>query len=185
MSRRQHPLLTVLFYLLVVIIFIYLMFPFYWALISALKPHAELIRTPATYWPEQITFVNFQAVFRNEAFMRGLLNSFIVATSVTLISLLVGSFSGFALGKLRFRGQSVSLYVILSMTMFPQIAVLSGLYAVINVLAGAAATDSAGARHHRPAGVHPGVERVPVRAHVHQHRTCGPDSAGRHRAVQR
>src|SRR5690625_1553832 len=133
-NRRQHPVMTILFYLLVAVIFVYLMFPFYWALISALKPHSELIRTPATYWPEQITFVNFAAVFRNEAFMRGLLNSLIVAGSVTVISLLVGSFAGFALGKLRFRGKSVSLYVILSMTMFPQIAVLSGLYAVINVL---------------------------------------------------
>ncbi len=126
--------MRILFYILVAFIFVYLMFPFYWALISALKPHAELIRTPATYWPEQITFVNFQAVFRNEAFMRGLLNSLIVSASVTFISLLVGSFSGFALGKLRFRGKSLSLYVILSMTMFPQIAVLSGLYAVIQVL---------------------------------------------------
>src|SRR5690625_3883757 len=134
MSRRQHPLLTVLFYLLVVIIFIYLMFPFYWALISALKPHSELIRTPATFWPEQLTFENFGAVFRNRTFLRGLLNSVIVAGATTFVSLLVGSFAGYALGKLRFRGKDASLYLILAMTMFPQIAVLSGLYAVIRVI---------------------------------------------------
>src|SRR5690554_1995861 len=133
-TRRQHPLSRILFWILVVAIFIYLMFPFYWALISALKPHAELIRTPATYWPENITFVNFAAVFQNQAFMRGLLNSLIVAGSTTALSLVVGSFAGFALGKLRFRGRGASMYLILAMTMFPQIAVLSGLYAVIRVL---------------------------------------------------
>lgn len=124
----------VLFWILVAIIFVYLMFPFYWAIVSALKAEPELIRTPATLWPENPTLQNFRAVFRNEAFLRGLVNSTIVALSATLLSLLVGSFAGYALGKLRFRGKTVSLYTILAMTMFPQIAILAGLYQVIRVL---------------------------------------------------
>jgi len=47
---------------------------------------------------------------------------------------MVGSFAAFALGKLRFKGKTPSLYLILSMTMFPQVAVLTGLYAVIREL---------------------------------------------------
>ena len=124
----------VLFWILVAFIFVYLMFPFYWAIVSALKAEPELIRTPATLWPENPTLQNFRAVFRNEAFLRGLLNSTIVALSATVLSLLVGSFAGYALGKLRFRGKTVSLYAILAMTMFPQIAILAGLYQVIRVL---------------------------------------------------
>ncbi len=135
MSKRQRALLgKIAFYLLIVAIFVYLVFPFYWALNSALKGQSELIRTPATYWPEEPTLQNFRAVFSNTNFMRGLVNSIIVAGSVTALSLVVGSFAGFALGKLRFRGRTPSLYVILAMTMFPQIAVLAGLYAVITVL---------------------------------------------------
>ena len=122
------------FWLLIIVIFIYLIFPFYWAFISALKTQAELIRTPATYWPQEPTLRNFYAVFQNPGFLRGLGNSIIVAGSVTALSLVVGSFAGFALGKLRFRGRTPSLYIILAMTMFPQIAVLAGLYAVIRVL---------------------------------------------------
>ena len=122
------------FYLLIIVIFIYLMFPFYWATISALKPESELIRTPATFWPQNPTLQNFSAVLSNDRFLRGLLNSLIVATTATVISLLIGAFAGFALGKLRFRGKSPSLYAILAMTMFPQVAVLAGLFAVIRVL---------------------------------------------------
>jgi len=122
------------FWALIVVIFIYLIFPFYWAIISALKTQSELIRTPATYWPDAPTLRNFQAVFQNPGFIRGLVNSIIVAGAVTLVSLVVGAFAGFALGKLRFRGRTPSLYLILAMTMFPQIAVLAGLYAVIRVL---------------------------------------------------
>jgi trehalose/maltose transport system permease protein len=57
-----------------------------------------------------------------------------VAISTTFFSLLFGAFAAFALGKLRFRGKTPSLYLILAMTMFPQVAVLAGLYAVINAL---------------------------------------------------
>jgi trehalose/maltose transport system permease protein len=135
MNRQLLRLLgNVAFTALIVVIFIYLVFPFYWALNSALKSQAELIQTPATYFPRDVTFENFRAVFANTAFLRGLLNSVIVAAAVTLLSLAVGSFAGFALGKLRFRGRTPSLYLILAMTMFPQIAVLAGLYAVIGLL---------------------------------------------------
>jgi trehalose/maltose transport system permease protein len=58
----------------------------------------------------------------------------IVATTTTALALVFGSFAAFALGKLRFRGKTPSLYVVLSMTMFPQVAVLTGLYAVIRTL---------------------------------------------------
>lgn len=124
----------VFFWLLVIVIFFYLMFPFYWATVSALKTESELIRTPATLWPQNPTLQNFTAVFNNQAFLRGLLNSTIVAGSATFLSLLVGAFAGYALGKLRFRGKSLSLYAILAMTMFPQIAILAGLYQVIRFL---------------------------------------------------
>lgn len=124
---------NIFFWLLIVVIFIYLMFPFYWAIVSALKTENELIRTPATYLPQNPTLRNFAAVFRNEDFLRGLWNSTIVAFATTAISLLVGSFAGFALGKMRFRGKSPSLYLILAMTMFPQVAILSGLFAVIRL----------------------------------------------------
>lgn len=125
---------TILFYILIVIIFVYLVFPFYWALVSALKTETELIRSPATFFPTEISFQNFEAVLSNERFLRGLLNSLIVATVSTTISLLVGSFAGFALGKMRFRGKTPTLYGILAMTMFPQVAVLAGLFAVIRFL---------------------------------------------------
>ena len=133
-KEGRQALSDVFFYTLIAVIFVYLMFPFYWALISALKTESELISTPATFFPQQISFRNFSAVMSNERFLRGLWNSVIVATSATVLSLLVGSFAGFALGKMRFRGRSPALYGILAMTMFPQVAVLAGIYAVIRIL---------------------------------------------------
>jgi trehalose/maltose transport system permease protein len=131
----------VLFWIAVAVIAIYMLFPFYWAINSSLKTENQLQMTPATFIPRDQetlkispTFQNYMAVFRNDRFLTGLKNSVIVAVTTTALSLLIGSFAAFALGKLRFRGRTPSLYVILSMTMFPQVAVLTGLYAVIRTL---------------------------------------------------
>ena len=135
MNKQTRKLLgRIGFWILIIVIFVYLMFPFYWALVSALKTQRELIQTPATFWPNEPTLQNFRAVLGSATFLRALWNSTLVSIAVTLLSLGVGSFAGYALGKMRFRGKTPSLYVILAMTMFPQIAVLAGLYAVIRVL---------------------------------------------------
>ena len=133
--------LRILFFILLTYIFIQMVFPFYWALNSSLKTEPGLLMTPATMVPREPetkaftpTFQNYRVVFKNRAFLKGLLNSAIVAVSVTFISLCFGSFAAFALGKLRFRGKTPSMYVILAMTMFPQVSVLTGLYAVVRTL---------------------------------------------------
>ena len=124
----------IVFFIFVVIIFVYTVFPFYWALISSLKPEAELIRTPATFFPQTITISNFLSVLRNEKFLRGLLNSTVISVSVVGLALTIGSFAAYALGRLKFTGKRWMLYLILSMTLFPQISILPGLFSVVNDL---------------------------------------------------
>ncbi len=140
-SRTSKILNDILFWILVFVIFVYMLFPFYWMINSSLKAEPQLFMTPATFVPRDPgthniapTFQNYAAVFQNDAFLRGLLNSVIVALSTTVLSLMVGAFAAFSLGKLRFRGKTPTLYTILAMTMFPQVAVLAGLYAVITTL---------------------------------------------------
>jgi len=120
------------FLLLIVIIFIYAVFPFYWAIRSAFTPDGDLFTTPIHYFPTHPTLTNFREVLSSSDFKRALLNSTIVAGSVTLISLALGSLAGYALGRFRFRGRGMTLYLMLSMTIFPQIAILGALYKLIN-----------------------------------------------------
>ena len=141
MKQIQKVASQIAFWLAIILIAIYMLFPFYWAINSSLKTEFQLQMTPATFLPRTRetlelapTLQNYKAVFQNDRFLTGLKNSVIVAVSTTAISLVIGAFAAFALGKLRFRGKTPSLYVILSMTMFPQVAVLTGLYAVIRTL---------------------------------------------------
>ena len=144
MNNQAKPIDIInkaLFWAIIIIIVIYLLFPFYWAINSSFKAESQLQMTPATFFPldpDTLNFAptlrNYESVFTNEAFRRGLLNSTIVAGATTLLALGIGSFAAFALGKLRFRGKTPSLYLILSMTMFPAVSVLTGLFTIIRTL---------------------------------------------------
>ena len=120
-----------LFWLLVVFIIFYTLFPFYWAVVTSLKNSSHLFNTPVAYWPRPVTWDNYRAVFNNHSFILSLRNSAIVATASVVLALAIGSMAAYALGRLKFRGRSYILYLILSMTMFPAIAILGSLYQMI------------------------------------------------------
>jgi trehalose/maltose transport system permease protein len=121
----------ILFILVIAFILIYTLFPFIWAIISSLSPDAQLGRTPVRYWPEEIDWSHYEFVLDNGDFLRALRNSVIVSISTVLIALTFGSFAAYALGRIKFRGRTFTLYLILSMTMFPQIAILGSLFQMI------------------------------------------------------
>ena len=119
------------FYLLVALIFVYALFPFFWVIRSAFTPEADLFTTPIQYIPAHPTLENFREALSSGDFQRALINSTIVAGSVTLVALALGSLAAYALGRISFRGRSIALYLMLSMTIFPQIAILGALYTMI------------------------------------------------------
>jgi len=131
-SPLGRALVRIPFWILIIAIFIYALFPFYWALRSAFMPANELFSTPIKYWPTDPTLNHFREVLGSSFFRRALLNSTIVAGSVTLLSLAIGSLAAYALGRFRFHGRSFVLYLMLSMTIFPQIAILGALYTMIS-----------------------------------------------------
>jgi trehalose/maltose transport system permease protein len=140
-SKTKQRISRILLWVLIVVMAVWMLFPFYWAINSSFKSEAMLAMTPTTFVPRQpitnevtLYLRNYEAVFSNQAFLRAIVNSTIVAGTVTFLALAIGAFAGFALGKLRYKGKTATLYVILAMTMFPAIAVLTGLYAIITNL---------------------------------------------------
>jgi trehalose/maltose transport system permease protein len=128
---RRNWFGRVLFYILLLIIAVYLLFPFYWALRSSITPDADLFSTPLQYFPEHPTLDNYRKVFDSGQFVRALGNSTLVAGTVTVLSLIVGAFASYALGRFKFVGRTPVLYIVLSMTMFPSIAILGSLYQLV------------------------------------------------------
>lgn len=121
-----------LLYLLVAVIVVYTVFPFYWAIVSSLKAGSALYQVDP--WPPHPAWDNYVAIFREQAFGRNILNSVLVAGSVVAVSLVVSVTASYALGRVDFRGRTLLLLTILSVSMFPQVAVLSGMFELVSWL---------------------------------------------------
>lgn len=119
------------FYLLLAAITLFALFPFYYAVVSSTQPPAELFEVDLT--PDWY-FGNYAAVFTEQPFARNILNSIVVAVAVVTLSLLLAVTASFALARVDFRGRGLLLFTILSVSMFPQVAVLSGMFELIRAL---------------------------------------------------
>ncbi len=117
------------FWLLVAAIGLFSIFPFYYAVISSFRSGSDLFKV--SYWPERFDFSNYVAVFERQPFGTNIFNSIVVAASVVALSLALGITAAYAFGRIRFRGRSLLLMTILAVSMFPQVAVLSGMFELI------------------------------------------------------
>ncbi len=132
MAASGTPHRGLAFYLLIAGIVLYTVFPFYWAINSSLQTSQELFSV--TWFPPSFHFENYAGVFQGQPFGRNIFNSLIVAVATVGVSLLLALTASFALGRIRFRGRTVLLLAVLSVSMFPQVAVLGGMFELIRAL---------------------------------------------------
>ncbi|HEX2686362.1 MAG TPA: carbohydrate ABC transporter permease [Kofleriaceae bacterium] len=121
-----------LFYLLVAIIVFSAVFPFYYAILSSMKSGTELFRTD--WFPLSWNFGNYRSVFHDQPFATNIWNSVQVSFAVVALSLFLAITAAFALARIQFRGRTLLLLTILGVSMFPQVAVLSGMFQMIRGL---------------------------------------------------
>ncbi len=116
------------FGLLVIAVVLFCVLPFIWTIITSLKTPNDVYDAPTSFVPDPLTWANWEKVLGLERFQRALLNSAIVASSATFLSLLIGSICAYALARLRFPAKNLVLAIVLAVAMFPGIAIVSPLY---------------------------------------------------------
>ncbi len=140
-----------LFYTAMLFFGVTTLFPFYWLLVLALTPNAQI--TAGGFIPEIDLFgadvpfplpvpqgfnaEAFIAVFEQVPFHLYMLNSFTLAVSTTIIVLVVASLAGYVFGRLDFPGRAILMLAILAISYFPPAAFVVPLY---DVFAGRAVT---------------------------------------------
>src|SRR5258706_9848099 len=100
-TDTKTVVLRVLFYLLVVVIIVFNLFPFVWALLSSFRPSSELFSTKLL--PTQLTLAHFQAVFKDARFVAGRTHSSISSPFPRPFAPLPPDIFGFGPGRLPFR----------------------------------------------------------------------------------
>ena len=107
-------------------------FPLLYAIGSSLKSRDALF--DPRLWPDAPTLQHYVSLFRDQPFGQNLLNSLLVAGGVVALSLGVALMAAWALARVPLRGRGVMLMAILSASMFPQVAVLAGMFELITAL---------------------------------------------------
>jgi multiple sugar transport system permease protein len=107
--------------------------PFFWQLLTSLKPEAELLSVPPLL-PTHLTLEHYRVVFEKSLMPRALVNSLGVGALTTLLSLALGLLAAYALARLPVPGKGLLLLAIIASTAFPQIATVSPLYLIVRGL---------------------------------------------------
>lgn len=119
-------------YLPLFVILIFILFPFYWTLITSLKPADELYGMDVTYWPRVLTLESYGKLFTTTVdFFGAMKNSFITATLTTLVSLTASTLAAYAFSRYQFAGRKILMCTFLCNNMFPTVLLLIPLYSIM------------------------------------------------------
>ncbi|MDA0286801.1 MAG: carbohydrate ABC transporter permease [Proteobacteria bacterium] len=90
--------------ILLLIILVFCIFPFYWMVTTSLKDQIVALQTPPA-WVFEVTFGNYTEVLFKDGVWENLLNSLIIAVCTTFLSIVLGCPAAFALARFEFRGK--------------------------------------------------------------------------------
>ena len=134
MKRRK--IINILLNLLVIVILIISLFPFYIMLTTALKTDAGSVAYPPELWPSEITWKHFRDILNPMVFpfFRYLGNSLLISLITAGASVLICSLGGYSLAKLNFPGKKLINNITLVVYMFSGILLIVPLFQIFNSL---------------------------------------------------
>jgi multiple sugar transport system permease protein len=119
--RRQAA--TVLIYLAVALVLIWVLFPIVWVILGSLKGREEASAIPPA-WIFRPSIENYVSAFVRRNFSTLFVNSLIATLGSTAVVLILGSMAGYGLARHRIVGRQGILMWIMSTRMFPPIAAI-------------------------------------------------------------
>ena len=122
-------------YLPLTVILLFILFPFYWTVITSIKPEEELYGA-VTFWTKNIRWSSYQKLFTTSVnFISAMKNSFVVAFITMAVSLIASTSAAYAFSRYRFKGRKAIMALFLSNNMFPTVLLLVPLYSIMRKMA--------------------------------------------------
>lgn len=100
------------------VIFCFL-FPFYWMLITSVKPYEEIIIFPPTFWPENWTWEAYETIFTSLNLGQFFLNSVLITFFTIVLQVVIMVPSAYAFARYQFRGKNILFGMVMVAFMIP------------------------------------------------------------------
>src|SRR5947207_4340940 len=124
-AKARRRISQIVLYVLLVIGALIALLPMLWMLSASFMPTGEASTYPPHLIPSRITLLHYRELFTRLNVGRYLLNSALIAVTVTAISLVINSMAGYAFAKLRFRGRDRTFRILsLGLVLPVQVAML-------------------------------------------------------------
>lgn len=127
----QRRITRVLFYAVLAIYLIWVLFPFYWMVVTSLRPDSEMYTKDVTLWPQTVTFDHYRTEIKRYQFLDRLRNSIVVAGTTTFLTIVVSSLGAFSITRLRYRGRAALARSILLVYLIPGSLLFIPLYIIM------------------------------------------------------
>lgn len=113
-------------------IMVFVLFPFYWVMITSFKTTPQISQRQSIFWPDPPTLVQYQELIFNSPFLVWLGNSLFVAAVSTLISVVIAALAAYALTRLKFLGAGLLTTAILITYLLPGTLIFIPLYQTLS-----------------------------------------------------
>lgn len=133
-ARPKNIALGIVKYAVIIVIFLFLLFPVYWMLITSLKINAESYRVVPTLWPEQLSIDGYRTLIQGGKFLVYYKNNIIVSAMAALVICFISIFAGYALSRFHFKWNRIMLATFAFAQMMPVISRLISLYTILRRL---------------------------------------------------
>jgi multiple sugar transport system permease protein len=131
-QREQLGLVGRLLLMLPLLFFV--LFPFYWIIITSFKTDLQIQRYDSIFWPNPWTLEQFVTLLTKTAYLTWFRNTVIVATSSTMVSVGLAALAGYALARLKFLGANALTTVLLITYLLPGSLLFIPLYRILTNL---------------------------------------------------
>ena len=132
--RRTERMHIGLRLLLLLPIMIFVVFPFYWVIITSFKTTPQIFERTSIFWPAPFTLDQYIGLIWNSPFLIWLRNSVLVALASTIISVTFAALAAYALTRLKFIGAGLLTTLILITYLLPGTLIFIPLYQTLSDL---------------------------------------------------
>ncbi len=117
--KAQNTILTIAWYITLIIIVVLMLAPILWMISTSLKPELDILSNEIHWIPERFTLENYRKVLDAHPILRWTWNSLFVAGVATLLTVTLDALAGYAFARMDFRGRDILFAIIVSMLFVP------------------------------------------------------------------
>lgn len=132
--KMKKTVWKVVLYVVMIVVAICLILPFYWSIITSFRPADQILDVPIKLYPNSFTWEHYQTFFTKSNVFLYYGNTFLVIAIIIIADLLTCSLAAYSLSRLEYKGKAIILKIFYASMMIPGIITLIPQFLVVETL---------------------------------------------------